>query len=101
MATSNTDFATSTAIVVEFIGRLLSKAPWTQGDFGTRCRSSRGRSPFHQCSGRRFAPPLMLSVRRICGLSTAIVIGLGYPDRAAECSQGGADVGGQRQTEGP
>ena len=41
------------------------------------------------------------SVRRICGLSTAMVIGLGYPDRAAECSQGGADVGGQRQTEGP
>ena len=26
---------------------------------------------------------------------------IGYPDRAAECSQGGADVGGQRQTEGP
>src|SRR5436309_6604428 len=43
--------------------------------------------------------PLTIHVRRICGLSTAMVIGLGYPDRAAECSQGGADVGGQRQTE--
>jgi hypothetical protein len=47
---SNTALATSTAIVVESIGLLLASQPWTQGDFGTRCRSSRGRSPFHQSS---------------------------------------------------
>jgi hypothetical protein len=40
-------------------------------------------------------------VRRIGGASTALVFGFGYPDCAAECSLGGADVGGQRQTESP
>jgi hypothetical protein len=29
-------------------------------------------------------------------VSTAIVIGFGYSDRAAECGQGGGDVGRQR-----
>jgi len=38
----------------------------------------------------------MPDVRRIGGWSQAIVIEFGYPDRATECSQGGADVGGQR-----
>jgi len=31
--------------------------------------------------------------------STAIVVGFGYSDGAAGCSQGGANVGEQRQTE--
>ena len=66
------------------------------------CRAGTGRKRSQRL--RCYADQPILApnlVRRIGGLSTAIAIGFGYPVAAAGCSQGGADVGGQRQTKSP